>query len=542
MDESPIAEAGPDQTVCAGSEVHLDGSRSRDFDGVVDRFTWDFGDGTTGGGDRPVHVFDEPGDYRVTLTIEGDRAAQCDNTNSDEMRVRVVEAPIARIDAPDRVALGDAVVFDASGSSAASGRILAWRWDFGDGGTAEGAQAEHVFKTAGPHIVSLAIDTDAETSCSAVTGQRSILVNAAPLPDAGEDVVVGVDQEILFDASGSSDPDGAIVNYSWNFGDGTTGSGMYVRHRFRESGQYEVDLTVTDDSDVHNNTASDRRIVTVNHAPVPAIDAQASACAAEAVAFSGSRSSDPDGQIARFEWRFGNGTTVDDAEAQHVFPRPGTYDVDLVVDDGRGLNNSRAKATSALHVNRPPQPEAGPDRLVCPGDEVTFDGSTSIDWDGEISSYDWTFGDGATAKGVTVTHKFEKPGHYETRLAVTDDSGSACAVAYDVASTRVNAAPLAAAGADREGFAGGAHDQILFDASGSSDADGEILSYLWDFGEGITLSGEKVLHAFAAPGVYTVRLMASDGSGLPCGQAIDELTVTIRERDLKAATLAGSDE
>jgi large repetitive protein len=358
------------------------------------------------------------------------------------------------------------------------------------------------------------------------------------LPDAGEDVVVGVDQEILFDASGSRDPDGAIVDYTWDFGDGTTASGIYVRHRFRESGRFAVSLTVTDNTDVHNNTASDSRMVTVNHAPTPVIDAQASACAGEEVAFSGLKSSDPDGQITRFEWRFGKGTTVENAEAKNVFRTPGTYDLDLVVDDGRGLNNSRAKATQALHVNRPPQPEAGPDRLVCPGEQVTFDGSTSIDWDGEISSYDWTFGDGGTAEGVTVTHLFEKPGLYETRLAVTDDSGSVCATAHDVAWTRVDAPPVAAAGADREGFAGGAHDQILFDASGSSDADGELLSYLWDFGDGVTLSGEKVLHAFAEPGVYAVRLTASDGSGLTCGQATDELTVTIHERELKAATLA----
>jgi large repetitive protein len=111
-----------------------------------------------------------------------------------------------------------------------------------------------------------------------------------------------------------------------------------------------------------------------------------------------------------------------------------------------------------------------------------------------------------------------------------------------VASIKVNAPPTAAAGGDRDGFAGGAHDQILFDASGSSDADGEVLSYRWDFGDGVSLSGEKVLHAFAEPGVYTVRLTASDGSGLTCGEATDELTVTINEREVEAATLAAPAE
>ena len=100
VDESPIAEAGPDQLACAGAEVHFDGSASRDSDGVVNRFTWNFGDGSTGGGQTPVHVFGKPADYRVVLTIEGDVIGQCANTNASEMTVKVVEAPDARIVGP----------------------------------------------------------------------------------------------------------------------------------------------------------------------------------------------------------------------------------------------------------------------------------------------------------------------------------------------------------------------------------------------------------------------------------------------------------
>ena len=138
VDESPIAEAGPDQEVCAGAEVNFDGSASRDFDGVVNRFSWNFGDGATGGGDRPVHVYSLPGNYRALLTIEGDQAGQCDNTDTDEAVITVVEAPVARIAGPNRVAVGTPVSYDAGQSSGATGQIGTWRWDFGDGATAEG--------------------------------------------------------------------------------------------------------------------------------------------------------------------------------------------------------------------------------------------------------------------------------------------------------------------------------------------------------------------------------------------------------------------
>ena len=82
-----------------------------------------------------------------------------------------------------------------------------------------------------------------------------------------------------------------------------------------------------------------------------------------------------------------------------------------------------------------------------------------------------------------------------------------------------------------QGFVGGAYDQLLFDAAASSDADGQPLSYLWDLGDGVTRTGEKVLHAYAEPGEYVVRLGVSDGTGLACGQSWDEIKVDVRDRD-----------
>ena len=84
---------------------------------------------------------------------------------------------------------------------------------------------------------------------------------------------------------------------------------------------------------------------------------------------------------------------------------------------------------------------------------------------------------------------------------------------------------------DREGFVGGAHDQLLFDASASAGADGHPLSYLWDLGDGVVLAGDKVRHSYAKPGTYPVRLTVSDGSGLACGQASEVVEVSVRTRE-----------
>jgi PKD repeat protein len=63
-----------------------------------------------------------------------------------------------------------------------------------------------------------------------------------------------------------------------------------------------------------------------------------------------------------------------------------------------------------------------------------------------------------------------------------------------------------------------------------TDADGEPLSFLWDLGDGVTRAGEKVLHAYTEPGEYAVRLGVADGTGLSCGQASDEIKVSVQRR------------
>ena len=154
-----------------------------------------------------------------------------------------------------------------------------------------------------------------------------------------------------------------------------------------------------------------------------------------------------------------------------------------------------------------------------------------------MTGFHWDFGDSATADGARVNHAFTQPGTYPVRLTVTDDSGSPCASAEAVSRVHVNAPPQVSLGGDREGFAGGAHDELLFDASGSSDADGSGLEYSWDLGDGTSRAGERLRHAYDKPGVYKVRLTVRDGTGLACGQTVGGMTVTVRGHDEYAGEL-----
>ena len=186
---------------------------------------------------------------------------------------------------------------------------------------------------------------------------------------------------------------------------------MVARHRYRESGVYTVKLTVTDDAGLPNSSTQATATVTVNAAPAPVIAVAGGACFGQPVGLDAKRSSDADGAIRSFEWDLGDGAKASGAEISHVYGDPGVYNVVLTADDGGGLANSRRAASKALHVNRPPSASAGPDRSVCAGDTVAFDGGGSIDWDGKLAGYRWDFADGATADGVRVAHCLHPAGH-----------------------------------------------------------------------------------------------------------------------------------
>ncbi|HLL54655.1 MAG TPA: PKD domain-containing protein, partial [Myxococcaceae bacterium] len=326
------------------------------------------------------------------------------------------------------------------------------------------------------------------------------------------------------------DADGSIVSYRWEFGDGQSAVGPRASHTYRKAGSYAVTLTVRDDTDVSNSTRTATRAVTINEPPRPVISAPDRVCAGTPSAFSARDSADPDGSIARYRWDFGDGQSADGAEVAHAFREPAAYQVTLVVDDGTGVSNSQQETSRRVWVNRPPVALAGPDARVCPGQRLVLDGSRSSDADGGPLRFRWSFGDGEESEGRQVTHAWAKPGTYEARLNVEDDSGTACAASADTLRVQVNAAPVARAGGDRQAFVGGAHDVAHFDATGSNDPDGERLTYHWDFGDGSRAEGARVSHPYLKPGRYKVRLLVRDGSGTSCGEASDEATVEVRAR------------
>jgi len=266
-------------------------------------------------------------------------------------------------------------------------------------------------------------------------------------------------QSVTFDGSGSSDADGPIAAYAWDFGDGRTAEGAVVQHAYAEPGTYTVTLTVRDGD---GTTATTTRAIAVTAAPDPD-PATPTIKSGEPVA---------DSSQARSDWRFyklrvpagkaGLEVVLDGADCDKKRCKP---DLDLYLRpaerptlDAFACKSAQPSADEACTVAAPaagywyvgvhtafgkdgspytltatvkdatvePEPNTPPTAsfsATCLNLDCTF-ADASTDADGSVVARAWEFGDGATSSEAGPTHRFAAPGTYQVRLTVTDDDGA----------------------------------------------------------------------------------------------------------------------
>ncbi len=229
-------------------------------------------------------------------------------------------------------------------------------------------------------------------------------------------------ETVTFNATCSYDPDGWIVNYTWNFGDcnTTTTNCPIIAHHYDTPGNYTATITVTDNDGL---TSSTSKTVWVRAHPYADFTwSPVSPQVGETVTFDASASRSDGGTIISYEWNFGDASPNNFGEfATHVYTKYGIYEVTLNVTDSEGKWDIEVKAITvrahpyADFIWAPLQPEENR--------TVTFDASASTPDGGTITSYKWNFGDGKSGTGKIVTHVYTKAGKYTVVLNVTDSEG-----------------------------------------------------------------------------------------------------------------------
>jgi PKD repeat protein len=237
--------------VTANSAVIFDGSTSQAGAGatqIVD-YSWIFGDGTTGTGRSVTHTYGDSGSHNVTLTVTNDRGLSA--STSQVINVGAGAAPTPAFTfSPNSPSANETVFFNASTSTAGAGHsIVAYRWTFGDGGTASGVTVTHAYTVSGAYVVQLTV-TD-EAGQSATSGGTTVSVGGGN-PTALLTVTKTGATSVLADGSGSTAVAGAtIASYTFQWGDTPPtqtgpGTASTATKNYALAGTYTVRLIVVD--------------------------------------------------------------------------------------------------------------------------------------------------------------------------------------------------------------------------------------------------------------------------------------------------------
>ncbi len=405
QNETPTPEflISPEQ-VSVGQTVFFNAAPSTDPDGVIREYLWSFGDGNSAAGREVSHVYQRAGVFVVSLTVVDDRGAAATTSNSVTIGENQPPVPAFNFSPSDpRVRQG--VFFDASTSSDPDGEIVDYRWSLGNGIIRSGVTLAYAYPGAGTYNVVLTVTDD--NGLSASTAQ-TVTVAGNQLPTAAFSISPSnprINDRIVFDGGGSSDPDGTIEDWRWQFGDRatTTARGRTVEHRYTAAGTYQVVLEVTDsdggtDFETQSVTVSDlsppNAAFTVNPSS-PRI--------AEPIVFDASTSSAGDAAIEIYRWTFGNGETGTGRSIQHRYFAAGTYLVTLTVTDVNGLADSTSRSVTVSTGGIPnPVLVVSPESLTPPGGFVLVDGTRSTDAEDPLDDLRFSFR-AFPPEGVTVT-------------------------------------------------------------------------------------------------------------------------------------------
>ena len=459
---------------------------------------WNFGDGTSEGMlANPVHIYQNPGTYTVTLTASSQTGGTSTKVKEGYITVSSSGGIVADFSATPTSGTAPLTV---QFTDISTGSPTMWNWNFGDG-TSEGMLANpvHIYQNPGTYTVTL--------TASSQTGGTSTKVKEGYITvsssGTGPKAAFTVDKRtgpkpltVQFTDQSTGNP----TMWAWDFGDGTSEMLANPAHTYQEAGVYSISLTASNNAGSDTKTEPDYISVTGDIPPPVAMF--------EATPVSGSaplqvKFSDISiGPPTSYLWDFGDGSTSTEAEPTHVYNAGGTYTVKLTVKNSGGShtmtreNYISVSGGTGIVAEFVGTPTSGTAPLT-----VQFTDQSS----GNPTMWAWDFGDGTSEMLANPSHTYQNAGTYTVKLTASSQTGGS---STKVKEGYITVSPSGGIIADFVGTP--TNGNVPLSVQFSDRSQGGPTMWAWDFGDGGTAIVANPLHVYQQAGRFTVKLTASN--------------------------------
>ncbi len=489
--EGPTVSFSPLQTTaCPGTSISFTDA-SQPSNSLVS-WQWDFGDGDSSSQQNPTHTYLLPGIYQVSLRVEDQNG--CEALLSVPQAVIIEAGPVASFTPDLSQGCAPLEVNFSDASSSSNSTLISWQYDFDNGNGYNFPHASQTFQTPGLYQVTLTV-SDAK-GCVAVDTQQ-VEVWEGPSASFITNLQSGCAPRPVDFLSQSGGPY-PLSNWSWDFGDGNSGTGPLATHTYQNDGLYDVTLRVTDINGCQDSLTQ----VEFLRIGGPLIDFgvdDSLPCPGELVTFTDF--SQPDTPIVNWFWDFGDGNTGVGSSPSHSYADSGTYDISLTVIDVLGCSNTLVKPELVKVRPRPVAYFMSPEFSCAPAIVVAQDSSHGM---APINTWTWRQDGLPSGGGQQAQFFLNQAGSYTLTLRVVDDFG--CTDTFSKEVEVFDPPQIDFRASDTVGCASLA---VVF--QGQSDPTG--VNWLWDFGDGDSAIGPAPVHTYLQDGSYDVTLQVEDRYG-----------------------------
>ena len=472
----PTAEFSVSDTAICKGDTLLASQFTQTFSHPVSLYGYTFNppnviyDGNVGG-----FIFPFPGLYTVTLSFLDFNGCTHDTSKTNYI---LVADPNPSFSVTPTIGCAPLVTnFTETGTNTPGAYTTNWTWVFGDGTTAN-LTSGTTTHTYAPGIYSVKVYLTDNVGCvDSLLRPNYIQSRQTIAAFKADDTTACLNQPIDF-TNNSSSSTGAVLTYTWDFGDGSpTSNAVDPIHTYTQTGAFTVTLIATDNTGCADTLTLPAYIKVAKPSASFTMSDTFALCPPLIVQFTNSSTG-----AAGYTWDFGDGSSPSPVpNPSNIYTNPGIYNIRLIATNSYGCTDTAFGRANVLG----------------------YSGAYTTNWT-------WVFGDGTTANltSGTTTHTYA-PGIYSVKVYLTDNVG--CVDSLLRPNYIQSRQTIAAFKADDTTAC---LNQPIDFTNNSSSSTGAVLTYTWDFGDGSpTSNAVDPIHTYTQTGAFTVTLIATDNTG-----------------------------